>query len=145
MATHRKSSIMILACMATAAIAGFAPPVLAEDQAWTCSYQAAAGLKWNGTRWTSASFTAGKPFELIVRDATLTPDTAAMPLSSNPRFVQCPAQKTALLSCFDPSGGWLVFDPKTGRGGLSKLYTAIKAPPNEGSTLSVAPFACTAK
>jgi hypothetical protein len=142
MASHHKISLVIIACGVTTGASALAKTVLAADQTWTCSYEAAAGLKWDGSRWQTADFPSARTFTLIVRNAGLTADSAALPLSSSGRFVQCPSDKLAVLSCFDPSGGWLVFDPKTGHGGVSKIYTAIKDPPNRGSTLSVAPFSC---
>ncbi len=143
MASRCIASLLIAACAAVTGMWGLAGTASAAGQIWTCRYEAAAGLKWNGARWNPADFTNGKPFALTVRDAAMTAESAALPLSSSSNFVQCPSDTTAVLYCFDASGGWLVFDPKTGHGGVSKIYTAIKDPPNQGSTLSLAPFSCT--
>ncbi len=145
MAACRKTTVFFLACVAAALPLGQNRAALAGGQTWTCNFEAAAGLKWNGRRWDKAGFTTGQSFTLTVQGAIVSAESAAVPLSSSASFVRCPADTTAVLYCFDASGGWLVFDPKTGHGGVSKIYTAIKQPPNPGSTLSVAPFSCTSQ
>jgi len=118
---------------------------LAKKNSWTCSYSASAGLKWINGRWQPSDFAKSQSFSLIVQNGALTADSAAEPLSSSGSFIHCPQGQASHLYCFDPSGAWLVFDQKSGRGGVSKIYTAIKDPPNPGSTLSVEPFICTNK
>ena len=115
---------------------------MANSSSWSCSYSASAGLRWVHGGWQTSDFAKGQSFSLAVQNGALTTESAAVPLSSSSSFISCPQDQAGRLYCFDPSGAWLVFDPKTGRGGVSKIYTAIKNPPNPGSTLSVEPFTC---
>ncbi len=128
----------------TLALAAFAAgsPVQAAGQGWTCSYDAASGLAWKNGKWTPAQFSPGGAFELHAGDGGLSAESAAGPMSSNSRLVDCRLPQRTGLMCIDPDGSWLLFNPRTGKGAVSKIYTSLKAPPNEGSTLSVEPFTC---
>lgn len=141
MNTPCKTACTVVMAFMPAVMAG-TPAALAESQRWTCSYDAAAGLTWKYGSWRASEFNPGAAFELIMDGDSLNEASAAKPMSTNTQFVECRQRAPAALFCADPDGGWLVFNPKTGKGGLSKIYTAIKTPPNEGSTLSVEPFTC---
>jgi len=136
-----KAAITAFAALALAAYAAGAP-VQAAGQDWTCSYDAAGGLAWKNGNWTPAQFSPGGPFELHAGDGGLRAESAATPMSSNSRLVDCQLPQRTGLMCIDPDGSWLLFNPRTGKGAVSKIYTSLKAPPNEGSTLSVEPFTC---
>ncbi|MEE4237190.1 MAG: hypothetical protein V2I51_10745 [Anderseniella sp.] len=137
----RINKASITACVAlVAAVAGM--PVAAAQQGWTCSYDAAGGLAWKNGQWSPAAFAPGGEFELRVEDGGLSAESAAAPMSSNSRLVDCRLPQRTGFMCIDPDGSWLLFNPRTGKGAVSKIYTALKAPPNEGSTLSVEPFTC---
>ena len=117
-------------------------PATAATQGWTCRYDAAGGLAWKNGKWTPAQFASGGTFELHASDGGLSAESAARPMSSNSRLVDCGLPQRTGLMCIDPDGSWLLFNPRTGKGAVSKIYTSLKAPPNEGSTLSVEPFTC---
>ena len=132
-----------VAFAAFALIAGLAGlPATAAAQGWTCRYDAAGGLAWKNGKWTPAQFASGGTFELDASDGGLSAESAARPMSSNSRLVDCRLPQRTGLMCIDPDGSWLLFNPRTGKGAVSKIYTSLKAPPNEGSTLSVEPFTC---
>ena len=137
---NKTRAVAFAAFALIAAVAGL--PATAAAQGWTCRYDAAGGLAWKNGKWTPAQFASGGTFELLTGEAGLSAESAARPMSSNSRLVDCGLPQRTGLMCIDPDGSWLLFNPRTGKGAVSKIYTSLKAPPNEGSTLSVEPFTC---
>jgi hypothetical protein len=138
-----KAPVTASAALAMALAAGVAVALAsAAGQGWTCRYDAAGGLAWKNGKWAPAQFAPAGPFELHAGDGGLSAESAAVPMSSNSRLVDCGLPQRTGLMCIDPDGSWLLFNPRTGKGAVSKIYTSLKAPPNEGSTLSVEPFTC---
>ena len=139
------SKATMMACTALTlalAVGAAGAPALADAQVWTCSHDAAGGLAWKNGKWAPAQFAPAGPFELHASDGGLSAESAAAPMSSNSRLVDCRLPQRTGLMCIDPDGSWMLFNPRTGKGAVSKIYTSLKAPPNEGSTLSVEPFTC---
>ena len=49
-------------------------------------------------------------------------------MSSNSKLIDCRLPQRTGLMCIDPDGSWLLFNPRTGKGAVSKIYTSLKAP-----------------
>ena len=118
------------------------PVAMAERQPWTCQFTASAGLKGEAKKWKTTTFILGQPFVLVFEDGMLTTESAAKQMSTNSHFVSCQRNNIDGVFCLDPNGASLMLSLKTGKGALSKIFTAVHDYPKSGDRLSVEHFSC---
>ena len=113
----------------------------AQNKPLACQGDASAGLKWVDGRWTVKTFILDK-FILVQTKDGLTADSAAKALSTDyPNHVSC-RNSTISIACQDRSGGFLFFDPRTLKGGVSQIIGGT----GNGTTrddVTVQVFSCT--
>jgi hypothetical protein len=114
---------------------------VAEKQAYTCQYIAAAGLDWENGRWETTGFHVNPPFVLVMQGDTLTQESAAAALrTSYIAGVHC-RKGVFGIACTNMVGGYLLFDTKTALGGVAQLLGATLTA-GDRDTVSVEPFTC---
>ena len=107
-----------------------------------CQVDAAAGLKWEGGKWNTRSFTEDK-FLLVLADKTLTTDSVAKAFKGRPSNTKCDATWGELIFCNDGLGTSLVFSTKTNKGGISKLFGTTMDGGDYKDTVTAHAFTCT--
>jgi hypothetical protein len=111
----------------------------AQGATYACKVDVAGGLKWESGRWKVRRLFEEK-FELVMDGDTFTPESAAKALASKP--ATCAVRAGGRISCMDARGGYLLFDPRTSRGGIAQLNGATDERTNYRDTVSVEAFTC---
>ena len=115
---------------------------LAQNKPLACQVDASAGLKWENGQWKVARFTAEK-FILVQQGNILTKESVAKAMSNRfPNQITCTTDVVdSLITCTDRSGGNLIFQPGSLRGGVSQLVGALTTE-NVRDALTVDVFTC---
>jgi len=115
---------------------------LAQNKPLACQVDASAGLKWENGQWKTARFIEGK-FILVLQGNTLTKESAAKALGvPYPDLVTCSVYEyDKRITCTDPSGGNLIFQPKNLKGGMSELLGSLSQS-SDRDTINVSAFTC---
>ncbi len=113
--------------------------VIAERIPLACQENARGGLKWESGRWVSKLFVEEK-FILVQEGDTLNIDSVGKILGGF--FPTCDVLKRGVVSCYDSTGGFLIFDTKSKRGTVAQTYGGISTNATYKDTLHVAPFIC---
>jgi len=105
---------------------------LAQNKPLACQVDVAAGLKWENGQWQTARFKEDK-FILVMSGDTLTKESvikATNPNLDSNRLVEQVSCKQwvldSVISCFIWPSTVLIFNPKTLKGGISKIYGATQ-------------------
>jgi len=115
----------------------------AQKTPLACLDDAAAGLKWEGGKWSVRSFIEEK-FILVREGKTLTVDSVAKAINGSPSRTTCNTSTLGLISCHDNLGASLFFSPATNKGGISKIFGSTMASDgNFKDTVTVSAFTCT--
>ena len=115
--------------------------VHAQNKPLACQVDAAAGLEWENGRWITARFVRNN-FILVQAGNNLTNESVAKVLNvRNPKYITC-RYSDPEITCFDPFGQTLFFDPTALRGGKSRLLgsTSVQV---ERDSVAVEVFSCT--
>ena len=120
----------------------FTNGAIAQNKPVACQTDAVGGLEWGNGKWEISSYTSQK-FILVQTNEGLTKDSVAKALKIDefPQLITCKKDET--ITCFDPLGGHLLFDPKTLKGGIAILYGSISTKTKKDS-VAVKVFSCTA-
>ena len=114
---------------------------VAQNQPLACQSDARAGLTWKDAQWDVAAFVPIR-FILVKTNDGLTNDSVGEIFASSANDVFCRTNYSR-ISCHDSYGGFLFFDPKTRKGGFSKLYGAILDRMDQRDTPTLTAFSCT--
>lgn len=128
-------SLLILLCSLF-----FTSGATAQNKPLACQGDAAAGLLWENGRWVTKSFKTDK-FILVQTNSGLTLESVAKAIASDSELVSC-RKFGARISCVDPIGHSLFFDPRTLRGGVSQMFGSMDSDIKR-DTVSVQVFSCT--
>ncbi len=112
----------------------------AQNKPLACQGDAAAGLLWENGRWVTKSFKTDK-FILVQTNSGLTQESVAKAIASDSELVSC-RNFGVRISCVDPVGHSLFFDPRTLQGGVSQMFGSISSG-TKRDTVSVQVFSCT--
>ena len=115
---------------------------------WACQYVESVGLIWENGQWERTGFKNRPPFVLMSDgNGLLTKESVAKMFSNTspaPSIVVCSSEITGHISCANPVGSSLFFNPYTANGGYSYTYGASQAQTDEiKDTVSVSAFECT--
>jgi len=91
---------------------------------YACQFVASAGLTYENSSWRKTGFNLNEKFILVLKDGVLTSDSAAKPMRANSFGVECRQINEARISCSDTYGGYLLFAPQSGEGGVAQLLGA---------------------
>lgn len=127
--------------LAVLSLVFFATGAIAQNQPLACQSDARAGLTWKNAQWNVASFVPIR-FILVKTNDGLTNDSVEAIFESSANDVFCRTNYSR-ISCHDSYGGFLFFDPKTRKGGISKLYGAIIDRMDQRDTPVLTAFSCT--
>ena len=105
-----------------------------------CQTEEVGGLHWQSGRWVLSKFQQLK-FVLVQDGETLTADSAAKALGGSRSTCKV---SVGIISCDDPSGGFLYFSLKTKAGTVAQLMGAVSGSTSTPDSLTVAPFVCQA-
>lgn len=114
--------------------------VLAQNMPLACQVEAAGGLKWEDGKWKTVSFTKNK-FILVLKENTLKAESASKAMHLNSP-TECSKVALGRISCLDQFGGYLLFDPKTLRGTVTRISGGADADSQSRDTVSVEVFTC---
>ena len=121
----------------------FSAEALAQNQPLACQSDKRGGLFWENGRWVISSFNE-KKFILIQTKNGLSEASVAKALGNvTPDQVVCLPAYGGKVRCSDDFGGYLLFDPKTLKGGISIIWGATLADDTDRDSLSVTAFSCT--
>lgn len=137
----RKTNILLILSLCSIF---FSSGAAAQNKPIACQAEKAAGLDWSNSQWVTTNFNpAPSKFILIQTIDALTEESVAKILDSSVDEIQCKKNVFFQISCSDDFGGYLFFDRKNLKGGISRLYGAITA---DGKTtkdsISVTAFSC---
>ena len=113
---------------------------IAQNKPLACQGDAGAGLLWENGRWVTKSFKTDK-FILVQTNSGLTLESVAKAIASDSELVSC-RNFGVRISCVDPVGHSLFFDPRTLQGGISQMFGSISSG-TKRDTVSVQVFSCT--
>lgn len=113
---------------------------IAQNKPLACQIDTANGLSWHNSRWVNYNFPTGK-FILVQTKDTLTIESVANAIDAIPSHVSCRTSPISIISCNDFTGGNIIFDPKTLKGGISQIFGATMIAERR-DTVSVKPFSC---
>ncbi len=111
----------------------------AEGTTYACKVDIAGGLKWDSGKWKVRRLFEDK-FLLEMEGSTFTSDSVARVLKARP--VTCTVRAGERISCMDARGGYLLFDPRTSRGGIAQLHGTTDERQDYRDTVSVEAFSC---
>ena len=118
----------------------FTNGAVAQNKPLACQGDSAAGLLWENGRWVTKSFKTDK-FILVQTNSGLTLESVAKAIASDSELVSC-RKFGVRISCVDPVGHSLFFDPRTLQGGVSQMFGSIDSG-TKRDTVSVQVFSCT--
>lgn len=148
---NKKTQLAILCSLFFATSMVHAQKKPQSVQSYSCKSETAAGLDWNGNRWTTATFYGKGGFFLTVAKFE---DNIEMLLKSDSDEYFCRTGfriqgfmevLVPTYSCSNAYGQVIVFSEKNMRGGLASLFGATDADSSKRDSLSVQPFICIAK
>jgi hypothetical protein len=96
--------------------------ILGFNQAWAqkkplaCLTEKGAGLKWDKGSWKATEFKDAK-FLMFMDGESLSVDSAKTINAGT--YDQCSVGLKGRVYCFDDLGGYLIYDPETGKGSLA--------------------------
>lgn len=129
-------SLLVLLCSLL-----FQSGAIAQNKPLACQVDAAAGLEWENGRWITARFVRNN-FILVQAGNNLTNESVAKVLNvRNPKHITC-RYTDPEITCFDPFGQTLFFDPTALRGGKSRLLGSTSVG-SERDSVVVEVFSCT--
>lgn len=117
----------------------------AQTKPLACQVDEAAGLLWERGRWVINKFIS-KKYILVQEGKTLTSDSVARVFHPNLPYgagISCKTYVDGEIMCTDFGAASLFFDPKTLKGGLSKLAGSVSNDASERDTVTVEVFSCT--
>lgn len=105
----------------------FSAGVIAQNQPLACQSDESAGLSWENGRWKVGSFVP-KKFILVQTNGGLTNTSVANAFGASvgAENVRCGFNYSkTLITCNEPSGDSLIFNPQNLKGGIAKLFGTI--------------------
>ena len=119
----------------------FTNGAVAQNKPLACQVDEAAGLDWANGRWSSTLFKTQK-FILVQAGNTLTTESVAKVINNKlPNTISC-RYNAPEITCLDPAGRMLYFNPQVLRGGTSRLFGSTMDGANRDSVV-VEIFSCT--
>lgn len=116
---------------------------IAQNRPLACQSDANGGLDWENGRWVARRFLEEK-FVLVQSEKDLTKESVAKALGNGiPDKISCSPVYGAKVSCADEFGGYLLFDPATLKGGMSRIWGATFEDNTNKDSLAVTAFSCT--
>jgi hypothetical protein len=122
----------------------FTNGAMAQNKPLACQQDVNVGVEWERGRWGSRDFILRK-YVLVQAGRTLTLESVAramQPDQPTPDQINCNTTLLGHITCADMTGNNLFFDPKTLKGGISKLFGTTNAA-DIRDTVSVSAFSCT--
>ena len=112
----------------------------AQNKPLACQVDEAAGLDWTNGRWSSSLFKTQK-FILVQAGNTLTTESVAKAINNqSPNSISC-RYSAPEITCFDPAGRMLYFNPQVLKGATSRLFGSTMGGANRDSVM-VEIFSC---
>lgn len=123
----------------------FSAGAIAQNKKLACQSEAVAGLEWKKDQWgPSTRFNLSKFILIQTKDGLTTKSVAKALRTKYLEGVLCRDNGTKTrLSCTDTSGGYLYFDPRSLKGGVSQLLGSKSTDPNFKPAVSLSVFSCT--
>ena len=116
-----------------ALLIGLGSGVWAQGQPLACQEDKKTGLKWETGQWNIESFQLQR-FLLVMEDGLPTKKSATKAmngsltdwmLSQVSYQTNCAKSGTGHITCVDPTGGVLLFNPKNNKGGVTNLFGTV--------------------
>ena len=115
----------------------FSAGAIAQNKPLACYEEAKAGLDWENGRWNTKTFYEQKFILVQTEDGLTTASVAKVFVGATSLPIVSCRNVHPQISCTDVIGNSLYFDPRTLKGGLSRLSRAGK------DTVTVSVFSCT--
>jgi hypothetical protein len=113
----------------------------AQNQPLACQTDAVGGLEWENGRWVTTSYLS-KKFILVQTKDGFTKASAGKAMENEwHESISC--IKDQRVTCFDTLGGYLLFDPKKLKGGISQLFGSTSDRTTKRDSVLVQIFSCT--